>query len=117
MKTSTYGRLSVICVLLSIALWPIYGHIALVGTMLGLLSGGLGIFLLIAFVNLISNNHANRKSGVLLTFIGFLIKVPIIIGAAYMTYRIDPIAIWPFTIAMVVVYFTMIWQASRQMLN
>ena len=83
-----------------------------IGTALGLVCGAVGTYVLYRIVKLLGPGEKSASETVL-TFLGFLLKWPVIFGLGYLTYTRSLNALYAFAICVGVVYFAMVWRASR----
>jgi ABC-type dipeptide/oligopeptide/nickel transport system permease subunit len=93
--------------------WVGAGIDAVAGMFLGLLAGAFGAYVLYAVVKLMKDASHMSKFGIFMLIMAFLIKFPLIGMTAYLSYRRGIDALWAFVVAVVVVYFAMVWRASR----
>lgn len=81
------------------------------GVILGLGAGLFGVWTLYQVVRLLRG--ADTKAGNLFTIMSFLAKFPLIGGLGYVAWRLGEPALISFTAAIVVVYFALVWRATR----
>lgn len=81
------------------------------GALLGLIAGLFGAWTLYQVVRLLRG--ADTKAGNLFTIMSFLAKFPLIGVLGYMAWRLGEAPLIAFAAMIVVVYFALVWRASR----
>ena len=85
----------------------------LAGMVLGLSTGFFGAYALYAVVGLLKDAQGRSSTGVALTLIAFFAKFPVIGLGAYLSYRFGTTSLACFVAAVLVVYFCLVWRATR----
>ena len=84
----------------------------LIGAALGLVSGAVGTYVLYRIVKLLGPGEKS-SADTAFTFLGFILKWPIIFGLGYLSYTRSIEALYAFAICVGVVYFAMVWRGAR----
>jgi hypothetical protein len=84
----------------------------LAGAALGLISGAFGAYVLFKVVKLLGPGDKSPNETAF-TFLGFLLKWPVIFGLGYLSYKLSMEALYAFAIGVFVVYSATVWRALR----
>lgn len=84
-----------------------------VGLLLGLLSGAFGAFVLYRTVELVRLTDLPPNRRILATVAAFFVKFPLIGLAGFAAYSLSVEALTAFTIAVAMVYSSLVWRATR----
>jgi hypothetical protein len=84
----------------------------IIGAALGLAAGAFGAFILFKVVKLLGPGD-KTPTETAFTFLGFLLKWPLIFGLGYLAYTLSMEAVYAFAIGVFVVYSSTVWRALR----
>ncbi|KXK10089.1 MAG: ATP synthase subunit I [Fimbriimonadaceae bacterium] len=84
-----------------------------VGLLLGLLSGAFGAYVLYRTVELVRFSDLPPNRRILATVAAFFVKFPLIGIAGFAAYSLSMEALTAFTIAVAMVYSSLVWRATR----